>query len=473
MNSLYWHDYETWGVSPSRDKPVQFAGVRTDEQLNIIGEPLMLYCQPSADCLPHPDACLVTGITPQLALQKGCAEPAFMAAIYQQFAQPGTCGVGYNSIRFDDEVTRYGLYRNFYDPYEREWKNGNSRWDIIDVVRLCYALRPQTLQWPTHAEGAVSFKLEQLSAANHLAHASAHDALSDVYATIGLAKLIRSRQPQLYDYAYQLRSKRKVASLIDVEQRKPLLHISSRFPGAQGCAALVVPLMMHPRNSNSVICYNLAVDPQPLLTLSVDEIYQRLYTPQAELPEGVSRIALKEIHLNKSPMIVTPKLLDAEAAARLQIDRAQCERHWQQLRQANVQASLTEVFTRNPFAQPDDAEQQLYGAFINDRDRPLLAAIRSAAPERLADYASQLQDKRLQTLLFRYRARHYPDTLTTAEHQRWRAWCYRRLTDYEAGATLVLDDYFQRLSVLSADTTQDQALLNSLYDYGDQLLSAG
>ncbi|MBX2808273.1 MAG: exodeoxyribonuclease I [Cellvibrionaceae bacterium] len=471
MNSLYWHDYETWGISPSRDKPVQFAGVRTDEQLNIIGEPLMLYCKPTVDCLPNPEACLVTGITPQKAQQAGCAEPAFMAAIYQQLAQPGTCGVGYNSIRFDDEVTRYGLYRNFYDPYEREWKRGNSRWDIIDVVRLCYALRPQTLAWPTTADGGVSFQLEQLSLANGLEHASAHDAWSDVYATIALAKLIQSRQPQLYDYAYQLRAKRKVMALIDLKQRKPLLHISSRFPSSQGCAALVVPLMKHPRNHNSVICYNLAADPQPLLSLSSDEIHQRLYTKQDALPEGVARIALKEIHLNKSPMIATPKLLDSRAAERLGIDKTQCEQHWQQLRQADLQQTLTEVYSRNPFAAVADPEQQLYDGFIADHDRNLFTAMRSAAPEQLAGYASQLQDKRLQTLLFRYRARHYPHTLTEDERNLWQQWCYRRLTDYEAGASIVLDDYFERLAALSADATVDQALLNSLYDYGDGLLA--
>lgn len=471
MNSLYWHDYETWGASPSQDKPSQFAGVRTDEALNIIGEPLMVYCQPVNDCLPNPEACMVTGISPQKALAEGVPEPVFIEQIYQQLSQPGTCGVGYNSIRFDDEVSRYGFFRNFHDPYEREWRNGNSRWDIIDMVRLTYALKPDTLQWPLREDGLPSFRLEELSAANGLLHEAAHDALSDVYATIALAKLIRDRQPKLYEYAYKLRFKRNVAELIDVAQRRPLLHISSRFPSSQGCAALVVPLASHPVNKNSIICYNLSVDPQPLFDLSVDEIYQRVYSKQADLGEGVERIPLKEIHLNKSPVVATPKLLDPEAAERLGIDKAQCEQHWQMLRTADISGKITDVFRQNPFAPSTDPEQQLYEGFISDADRQLFPMIRSAAPDELGSFSEKLQDERLKALLFRYRARHYPESLSASEQEHWQAWRYQRLTDYEAGASITLEDYFERISALMEARPDKQSLLDELYDFGDTLLA--
>ena len=163
-----------------RDRASQFAGVRTDLDLNEIEAPLMMYCQPAYDYLPHPQACLVTGITPQTAQQEGLPECEFIRRIHAAFSRPQTCVAGYNSIRFDDELTRQLLYRNFYDPYEREWKHGNSRWDIIDMLRLCHALRPEGLQWPQRDDGAVSFRLETLSAANGLLHENAHDALSDV-----------------------------------------------------------------------------------------------------------------------------------------------------------------------------------------------------------------------------------------------------------------------------------------------------
>ncbi len=470
MNTLYWHDYETWGANPPKDKPVQFAGIRTDEALNIIGEPLMCYCKPSNDCLPQPEACLITGISPQYAMEKGRVEVEFFRLIHHELAQAGTCGVGYNSIRFDDEVTRYGLYRNFYDPYEREWKNGNSRWDIIDMVRLVYALRPDHINWPLREDGTPSFKLEALSAANGLVHDAAHDALSDVYATIALAKLIKQQYPALYDYAYALRDKRRASALIDLAQRKPLLHISSRFSSAHGCAALVVPIMQHPTNANSIIAYDLSVHPEPLLSLSAAEVSERIYSKQHDLPEGIERIPLKEIHLNKSPMLVTAKMLDDNIAERLSIDKNACNKHWQLLRAANITATLTEVYSSNPFPPKVDPEQQLYDGFINSRDRQLFPAIRNASPAALAAFASQLSDQRLKVLLFRYRARNYPETLTPEEQLQWEEWRYYRLTDSDAGASITLDHFFARLDELQI-TPEQEALKISLLDYADSLLA--
>lgn len=469
--TLFWHDYETWGAKPSSDKPSQFAGVRTDEDLNIIDEPLVIFCRPTHDCLPQPQACLITGITPQKALSDGIPEPLFFQKIHQQLSSEGTCGVGYNSIRFDDEVSRYGFYRNFFDPYEREWKGGNSRWDIIDMVRLVYALRPEALNWPTREDGLPSFKLELLSAANGLEHTSAHDALSDVKATIALAKLIKQRQPKLYDYCYELRDKRRVSALIDIENCKPLLHISSRFSAAQGCSALVVPLLKHPRNKNSVICYDLSVDPQPLLDLSAQEVAERVFVKQNDLLEGFERIPLKEIHLNKSPIVATPKLLDDSAAERLMIDKSQCERHWQSLSYADISQKLNDIYSIQHFVGSSDPEQQLYDSFIGDSDRQLFSSIQQSSEELLESFSSRLKDERLKTLLFRYRARHHYSTLTEEEQERWEEWRYKRLTDIEAGASITLEAYFAELEELVSSGKYDQHIIDALVEYGDSLLA--
>ena len=471
MNTLYWHDYETWGAKPSVDKPSQFAGVRTDEDLNIKGEPLVIFCRPNNDCLPQPQACLITGITPQRALMNGKLENDFFRLIHQELSAPGTCGVGYNSIRFDDEVTRYGLYRNFYDPYEREWKQGNSRWDIIDVVRLVYALRPDSLSWPLREDGSPSFKLELLSKANGIEHMSAHDALSDVHATIALAKLIKTKEPKLYDYCYQLRDKHRVLAHIDIDERKPFLHISSRFPASNGCAALLAPLMRHPKNNNSIICYDLSVDPSPLLQLSTDEVIERLYLKASALPAGIERIPLKEVHLNKSPMVITAKMLDDQTAQRLNISKHQCELHWQQLCNTDLKDKLMTVYGDRLFASNTDAEQKLYDGFIGDSDRALLTDIRQASPESLSLFAEKLKDKRLVTLLFRYRARYYPETLTESEQYQWQQWRYHRLTDETMGASLTLTQYFTELDALRYNKQVDQDILASLMTYGDGLLN--
>jgi exodeoxyribonuclease-1 len=395
LQTFYWHDYETWGAKPSADRPSQFAGIRTDLDFNIIEDPLVIYCQPPADLLPQPEACLITGITPQKALAEGLPEYKFVAAIQRELSQPETCALGYNSIRFDDEVTRYALYRNFYDPYEREWKNGNSRWDIIDMVRACRTLRPEGIEWPNRDDGLPSFKLTDLTAANGIAHEHAHDALSDVYATIAMAKLVKQKQPKLFEYLFKLRSKREVSALLNLSEKKPVLHISGMFGAARNSGAVVMPLAIHPGNPNGVICYDLSVDPAPLLEMSVEQIRERVFTAADQL-DG-PRIPLKTIHINKSPVVATVKMVDAKIAERIQVDLAVCERHHKQLLAArDLPAKLHEVFAapeRDPITDP---EQMLYsGGFFNDADRTRMFKVRKSTPEVLAKTDFNFDDPRL------------------------------------------------------------------------------
>ncbi len=473
MNTIFWHDYETSGTSPALDRPMQFAGIRTDEDLNIIGEPVTLYCKPSREILPHPEACLITGITPQLADEKGLSEPEFIATINREFMVPGTCGAGYNSIRFDDEVTRYTLYRNFFDPYEREWQGGNSRWDIIDMLRLTHALRPDGINWPKHEDGHTSFRLDQLTVANGISHQDAHDALSDVHATIAMARLVRERQPKLYQYVYQNRTKQQVAALLDLQQRKPFLHVSSRLPRETAYTALMMPIAIHPTNKNAVVCVNLSQKPELLLSLSAEQIRERLFTRTQDLPEGVERVALKSVHLNRCPVVATAKLLDAATAERLGIDIGACERHWATLKEADLAGKIGAIFSAEEEYEPRDAEAALYQGFLPNGDKPLLAKVRRAAAAELAVLQSQFSDPRYREMLFRYRGRFHPDTLSEEEHGIWEEYRYQALTEPEDNR-LSLDAYFDRLQELEAEPDQSQKnlnIINALKEWGDLILA--
>jgi len=477
LTTFYWHDYETWGANPAQDRPAQFAGVRTDLDFNIIGEPLVEYCQPPQDLLPQPEACLITGITPQLAQEKGLREYEFVAKIHRELSAPGTCGVGYNSIRFDDEVTRYALYRNFYDPYAREWQNGNSRWDIIDMVRACRALRPEGIEWPNHDDGKPSFKLEHLTAANGLKHEAAHDALSDVHATISVAKLIKNRQPKLFDYLFKMRDKREVAALLNVAQKKPVLHVSGMFSTDHGCTALVVPLAQHPTNANEIICFDLSADAELLLDLSAEEIRRRVFTAQADL--DVERIPLKTIRTNRCPVVATEKLLDDKIAQRLRIDRARCAASLQKLlKSEGLAEKLRDVFVAPERAPITDPEQMLYsGGFFSNADRATMNRVRSAGAKQLASQVFVFEDKRLPEMLFRYRARNFPETLSADEQADWKEFCELRLTNKHAGASIVIDEFkaeLQRLSVGSSGVidTRRAAILRDLAIHADNIAPA-
>lgn len=472
MISIYWHDYETTGTDPARDRPLQFAGVRTDESLNIIGEPLMLYCKPPRDILPQPMACLITGITPQRADRDGVAEPEFIRRIHDELSQPGTCGAGYNSLRFDDEVTRYTLYRNFYDPYEREWRNGNSRWDIIDMLRLTRALRPEGIHWPDKDDGSPSFKLEELTAANGIGHANAHDALADVMATIAMARLVRQRQPRLYQYVYESRSKQQVAAQLDVIARKPFLHVSGRLPRENGYTGLMIPLCQHPVNRNAIIAFNLMADPAPLLALDADAIRERVFSRSADLGEGQERIALKAIHINRCPVVATPKLLDEQAALRLGIDQARCERHWQQLKGADIADKLAQVFEVPIDETSRDADLALYDGFLPDADKPLLTAVRTAAVDELATTTFPFGDGRYRELLVRYKGRHFPQALSEAEALQWEELRDNQLNSPAPGR-LTLEQYFAELERLEAVSTsvRDRDIIAALRDWGDEVVA--
>jgi len=479
--TFYWHDYETWGSDPARDRPCQFAGLRTDLDLNPIGDPLILFARPADDLLPQPDACLVTGITPQQALAAGVAEWDFAAAIRHELAQPGTCGVGYNSIRFDDEITRHLFYRNLIDPYAHAWQHGNSRWDLIDTLRLAHALRPDGIHWPEREPGVASFRLEDLTAANGIAHDGAHDALADVHATLALARLLKTAQPRLFDYALTLRDQRRVRAMVD--RGEPLLHVSARYPAESGCIAPVAIVAPHPTNPKAVIAVDLRTNPSALLDLDADAIRARVFKRADELPDGVERLPLKGIRLNAAPVLAPMATLTSEGAERWRIDPPTVERHARQLASAGAELStkIAEVWRgEGDRAEPDDPELMLYGGpFFSDADRRRMDELRARDPAALAQ-ETRFDDRRLPTLLFRLRARNWPETLTEEEREDWDAWRLERLTDPESAAgqtaSITVDDYQQRLAELRAESASAPdrlALLDALEAWADKIMDAG
>ncbi|RJX33698.1 MAG: exodeoxyribonuclease I [Oxalobacter sp.] len=468
MHTFLWHDYETFGANPRRDRPAQFAAIRTDADLNEIGEPLVLYCKPTPDTLPEPQACLITGITPQECLEKGLPEYRFAAEIERAFSQPNTIGVGYNSIRFDDEVTRFLFWRNLIDPYAREWQNNCGRWDVLDVARAAYALRPDGIVWPKNGDGRISFRLEDLAKANGLQHDAAHDALSDVRATLDLARLIRQKQPRLFDFCFGLRQKDRVADEIglqmDPAKRQPFLHISGMYSPERGCMALMLPLAQHPTNKNEIIAWDLSDDPSQLLSLDAETIRARMFTKADDLPEGVDRLPIKTIHLNRSPIVIKDlRTLSPDMAKKWGIDMESAFHH---ARQATDSTALTQKMTRvwrevYRQAQEDDVDvdEDLYGGFVGNADRRQLNRARALSPQGLATTRFSFEDGRLDELLLRYRARNFPETLAAEEMKTWREHCAQRLTHYESW----------RQEVTRLRETADargQAVLDALREYG-------
>ncbi|WP_105719475.1 exodeoxyribonuclease I [Cronobacter dublinensis] len=466
--TFLFHDYETFGKSPSLDRPAQFAALRTDENFNVIGEPEVFYCKPADDYLPQPEAVLITGITPQVALARGENEAEFARRIHALFTVPKTCVVGYNNVRFDDEVTRNIFYRNFYDPYAWSWQHDNSRWDLLDVMRACYALRPEGIVWPENSDGLPSFRLEHLTVANGIEHANAHDAMADVHATIAMAQLVKTRQPRMFDYLYTYRSKQKLATLIDIVQMKPLVHVSGMFGAWRGNTSWIAPIAWHPDNRNAVIVVDLAGDISPLLELDADALRERLYTPKAALGDD-SAVPVKLVHLNKCPVLAQANTLRPEDAERLGIDRQHCLNNLKVLRDApQVREKLVALFAEAPpFPPTSNVDAQLYDGFFSDADRAAMRIVLQTPPQNLPALDITFVDKRIEKLLFNYRARNFPGTLSEPELQRWLN--HRR----DVFTPEFLQAYAQELEMLYNQYESDKektALLKALYQYAQEIV---
>ncbi|MBY6062967.1 exodeoxyribonuclease I [Pseudidiomarina sediminum] len=473
QETFYWHDYETWGASPQVDRPAQFAGLRTTLDFEPVGRPLTIYSQPTPDFLPHPRAVLVTGITPQHAHKQGMNEAAFADKIEQQFSQPQTTIIGYNSVSFDDEVTRHLFYRNFIDPYAHTWQHNNSRWDLIDVVRACYALRPEGIQWPEGDDGRISMRLELLTKANGIDHGQAHDAMADVYATIAMAKLLKQAQPKLFDYAFNMRRKQALKPLIDLVNFTPLAHIAGFYGVDNGYLSMIMPLGYNDDNPNAVIYWNLREDPRELMDLSVEQLIERRFAKREQREaNGWNLYGAQQLMLNRCPFLAPKSVITTQVQQRWELPLATLLERAQWLaQQPELRERLLQSVASNSFAADDatqDPELQLYsGPFFSDQDRSAMAIIRATAPEQLAGLELNVSDVRIPEMLFRYRARNYPATLTDAELHRWRDFCQQRLLEPLPRA-LSAESFMQELEQCAsehADNERAQRLLNDLFRY--------
>src|SRR5690554_3676384 len=474
-DSFLFYDLETWGRDPRLTRIAQFAAIRTDLELRQIGEPIDFLVRPADDLLPSPGACMVTGIDPWDALRDGVTEAGAFARIQDEMSRPRTCVAGYNSLRFDDEFIRHGLFRNFFDPYEREWRGGNCRWDLLDVMRLAHALRPDGISWPRREDGkGTSFRLEHLAEANGVREGDVHEALSDVRALIGMCRAFRAAQPRLWEYALRLRDKRFAGGLLDLISPAPVLHVSQRYPATRLCAAPVLALARHPRMDSRVIVFDLDSDPGPLLALAPGDIADRLFVATRDLPAGEARIPLKEVQLNRCPALVAWRHLGDADFERLGIDVAAVEARAAHLRAAGPELAekVRQVFALRGEHAPGDADGSLYDGFVPDGDRRRITDVRATPPAELGVREFGFEDPRLPELLFRYRARNWPDSLDGAERARWDGFRRRRLAADNGLSEVSLPGFFLELDALRGAHAGDGrrlALLDRLEAWGREL----
>jgi len=492
--SFLFYDYETDGADPACCRPTQFACIRTDEHLDPVpgpeGQGLIRWYRPPEDHLPAPEAVLVTGITPQHAMVEGRTDNEFFSEIHELFNKPCTTSLGWNSLRFDDIVNRFGFWRTLQDPYAHGYANGCRVWDLIDLARACYALRPSGIIWPAYVDGPWSetrepvapsdgppaFKLDMLAPANGIEHSGAHDALADVRATIEMARLIKAAQPKLWDLAYSLTNKKTASNLL--VSGKPLVHVSPKIANTKGCASLVYVVGRNPRNPSEFIAWDLRDDPSELIEADVETIRSRTFVSRQELEEqGLQRFALKGIKSNRAPIIIeaTPELMKSIDTDRIHLDLDTCRANYSKLavHAERLKPVIAEAWNR-PMVPAKDSDDALYDNFVEPQDRAICNTVRAADQAALADLASLFEDHRLPDLLLHFRARNFQESLDDAELARWHTRCADRLANPPGRGDLAWPEWLAHITDVINDPDLDRESrqhLEATADWGRELAS--
>jgi exodeoxyribonuclease-1 len=469
--TIFVHDYETFGIDPRSDRVSQFAGIRVDENFNIVEEPVNIYCKPAEDFFPSPEACLITRISPFKALEKGLPENEFFLEVEKELGRSRTCSMGYNTIEFDDEFTRNGFYRNFINPYAREWQNGNSRWDLINVLRVIHAIKPDAFNVPSDENGRPSFRLEKLTEANGIEHENAHDALSDVIGTIEMAKIAKKNAPEIFDVLYKQRQKNSVQALIDSE--KPLLVASPFFGHEKNYVEIIYPIGQNSKNKNEYYCIKINHENvSDILNLSTEEINDAIFNR-----ENDKTIPIHKIQINKCPIILPMTFINKEIANRFGFNGELCRENVNLIKNKGKQTftdKIENVFNMKGFEKFTDPDLMLYNGFFSRNDDMEIQKIRNKKIEELVNHNIPSNiDQRIPDLLFRYIGRNKPELFENDDKVKWNEYCVNRLTKPEFNASLTRDIYYEKLSNISKsdDFSHDlkETLIKDLYKYGEML----
>ena len=472
--SFYFYDLETSGFNPKAARIMQFAGQRTDLNLKPIGQPDNFLIKLTDDVLPDPSAVLVHSITPQKTKADGITEAEFLKYFNENILKPNTIFTGFNNIRFDNDFMRFTFWRNFYDAYEWAWKDGCGTWDLMDVARMTRALRPAGIKWPFAPDGKPSVRLELLAAVNKLEHANAHDALSDVMALIDLARLIKNKQPKLFDYLLNMRDKKKVEPLVN--SGKPLVYTSGRYPNEYEKTTVVAMVAPQPQRSAALV-YDLRVDPDEFSGLSSAQL-AKLWQLRGE---DAPYFPVKVLSYNKCPAIAPLSVLDDPSLKRLKLDKKVLATNLKKLQAAKdfgpkLAAALDIMWPKDQTQispDPLKVDEQLYDGFVPDSDKTKMSVVRAADVNELSNLKLDFADERLKLLLPLYKARNFPKILSGEELDQWEAFRTHKLLDGgEASRTASFFKNLQELSAQPGLTSEQQYLLEELNLYAQSIVPA-
>lgn len=417
--SFVFYDTETTGTHTSFDQILQFAAIKTDAELNEI-ERFEIRCQIHPHVVPSIGALRVTNIhVDQITDQDLPTHYEMVCRILAKMADwSPAIFVGWNTMDFDEHLLRQALFQCLHKPYLTN-TNGNCRADIMKIAQVAVAMEPGAIQVPMDGTKAI-FKLDQVAPLNGFAHVNAHDALSDVEATIHMAKLLLEDAPDTWSNAIRFSKK---ASVVDFIQEDSAFLLCETYFG-RPYRYVVTRIGEDPQNPAAALTLSLSSDVDYLRTLPV----RRLATALSGSPKPI-----RKVRTNACPNIrpLPDEGWNGEPVDDL-IERAQTI----QADEAFV-ARLLEAYalTQTTYEVSEHVEEQIYGGFSSDEDNLLMAEFHDAPWRRRFEVVEKFEDKRLIKLGRRLIYIHSPQSLPPEILEEEATEVARRLTGYQFQST--------------------------------------
>ncbi len=404
--SFIFFDTETTGLNAAFDQIVQFAAIKTDNELNETDR-FELRSRIDPNVVPDVQAMLANGLSIEALTDQNLSTHYQMIRDLNARLVSWSPAIflGYNSIRFDEEFLRHALYRTLHSPYLTSL-HGNARNDVMSLALACSASGDNALRVPLKDSGDPSFRLHDLSAANGISILNAHDALSDTQATLELCRLVKDLNPELWRRFVRFSNKASVADFVASDE--PFLLTESFANKAYHIPVVFVAI--EPDRPNNMLCCSLTELPGDLASMSDEQLAAKLKS----LPCPIRRV-----RTNAGPTMMPLWEAPEELFGGLSCEDLE-DRATQIVEDESLKARLTDIFceARSEYPEPTHVEEMLYTKFSSWNDATLCNRFHAAPWGERPRTAQGFEDDRLKELALRLCYFECRSSLPTEEAQK-------------------------------------------------------
>jgi exodeoxyribonuclease I len=381
--SFVFFDTETTGLKAGFDQILQFAAVRTDANLNEVDR-FEMRCRMLPHVLPHPSALKVNRLPMERLADVNLPTHYAMVSHIQRtlLSWSPAVFVGFNSIRFDEEMLRHALFQCLYPAYLTS-NNKNCRADALSLLMAASTASPTQLSVPLGAEDRPTFRLHAVAEANGIAQVQAHDALSDALITLGLCRLIRDRAPELWQGFVRFSNKATVADFVDSEEG----FVLTEFFGGQAFHKPVVCLGLDPDQNNGRLCLRLDGDFEALLRMSEMELRAHL---------SIKPSPVRRFRINAAPTLTALHDAAVHMLGGSLVDEIE-DRARRLKSDASLIGRLTSAYvaSRQTYPPSPHLEERIYNGFPGRADEARMEAFHKVPWSERITIAQSFEDERL------------------------------------------------------------------------------